>query len=209
MRFQEAGWTMLTAFFSKLQQETLKEQGFCSTEVTGNAAKATLKGILYAAPFFIFLTGIYHIFLSHRATMPDMAGARMFLIPAAVWAISTLLHQALHGIGLAILGKAGWDSISFHKNGRISSCSCCLALARDPYLAGILLPAAVSGISSILFLVIFPGTCSLLAMAVNFTLAGTDLATAADILKGSYLFLAGHPTKTGFIGYAAEPKAPH
>ena len=108
---------MLTAFFSKLQQETLKEQGFCSTEVTGNAAKATLKGILYAAPFFIFLTGIYHIFLSHRATMPDMAGARMFLIPAAVWAISTLLHQALHGIGWAILGKAGWDSISFHKNG--------------------------------------------------------------------------------------------
>ncbi len=114
MRFQEAGWTMLTAFFSKLQQETLKEQGFCSTEVTGNAAKATLKGILYAAPFFIFLTGIYHIFLSHRATMPDMAGARMFLIPAAVWAISTLLHKrsmALAGPSLAKQGGIPFPSI--------------------------------------------------------------------------------------------------
>lgn len=166
------------------------------------AREASWKSILYAAPFLAFLAPLYCLALMQRSTLPEVSGIRFCFLLGAVLAVSIVLHELLHGIGWALIGRAGWDSISFHLSGILPSCSCHLVLKKDSYLIGILLPAIALGSLSCLFLAVCPGAVSVAATLVNFTMAGADLAIAMEALKGDFIFMESHPVKTGFIGYS-------
>lgn len=166
------------------------------------AKEAALKSVLYAAPFLAFLAPLYRLALIQRSILPDVSGIRFYFLLGAILAVNTILHELLHGIGWALIGQAGWDSISFCLNGILPSCSCHLVLKKDSYLIGILLPAMVLGSLSCLFLAVCPGTVSVFATLTNFTMAGADLAIAMEALKGDFIFMESHPIKAGFIGYS-------
>lgn len=179
----------------------LREKGFHSAEISMGAEESRLKGILYAVPFTTFLTALYQLSLASRSVLLPVTRTGFYALLSFILAVSTVLHELLHGIGWAVLGKAGFGSITFCISKSLPSCSCRLILKKDSYLIGILLPFLALGSFSCLFLALCPGTVSMLFMLVNFTMAGTDLSLAIKVMKGGFLFIEGHPVKTGFIGY--------
>lgn len=193
---------MMATFFSEIQKRELEKQGFRSTEVVMTAKEASLKGMLYAFPFLAFLTALYRLALVQRSISLDLAKLRSYFIFAFLLLANAVLHELLHGLGWALVGKAKWSSITFHIRGMLLSCSCHLALKKEAYLSGTLLPLLVLGSLSCLFLLVYPGTISLLTMLVNFTMAGSDLSIARKVLESDFIFIEGHPTKIGFIGYS-------
>ena len=68
-------------------------------------------------------------------------------------------------------------------------------------MAGVLLPFAVLGGASVIFLFLYPGTFSVLTMIVNFILAGADIMIALRVLKEKDVLIADHPTEAGYIAF--------
>ena len=79
-------------------------------------------------------------------------------------------------------------------------CSCLAVLSTKAYLTGVLLPFLVLGGGSIVFLVAYPGTISVLAAVVNLLLPGADLLIAWKILRSGAAKIASQPEQVGFIG---------
>ena len=69
------------------------------------------------------------------------------------------------------------------------------------YLIGVLLPFIFLGGGSIIFLFVYPGTISILTMAVNIVLAGADVLIAAKVLREKNVLIADHPTEAGYIAF--------
>ena len=79
-------------------------------------------------------------------------------------------------------------------------CSCRTVLPTKAYLAGVLLPFLVLGGGSIVSLIVYPGTISMLTAVVNLLLPGTDLLIAWKILRSGAAKIADSPNQNGFIG---------
>ena len=79
------------------------------------------------------------------------------------------------------------------------SCACKVALKKQQYLIGVLTPFVILGLGSVLFVLIYPGTVSLLTMIVNFIAAGADLVIAFNVLKEHDSLIVDHPTEAGYI----------
>lgn len=86
-------------------------------------------------------------------------------------------------------------------NALMPSCACKAALSRGKYLIGVLLPFIILGGGSIIFLFVYPGTISILTMAVNIVLAGADVLIAAKVLREKNVLIADHPTEAGYIAF--------
>lgn len=119
----------------------------------------------------------------------------------AIIAISVIIHELLHGIGWAISSKKGWNVVRFNVSAMMPSCACKTPLTKKQYLIGVLLPFIVLGIGSIIFLFVYPGTVSVLTMAVNFIAAGGDLIIAFKVLKEKNVLITDHPTEAGYIAF--------
>lgn len=64
------------------------------------------------------------------------------------------------------------------------------------------MPFIALGVSSIVFLLVYPGTISLLTMAVAF--AGADLVIRLNVLKeNDDTFISDHPAKAGYLASGA------
>ena len=116
-------------------------------------------------------------------------------------AISVVIHELLHGIGWAISSGEGWKVVRFNINALMPSCACKVALKKQAYLIGVLVPFVVLGGGSTLFVFAYPGTVSLLTMMVNFIAAGADLLIAFSVLREGNCLIADHPTKAGYIAF--------
>ena len=78
-------------------------------------------------------------------------------------------------------------------------CTCRAVLTVRAYLTGTLLPFAVLGSGSFIYLVVCPGTVSLLTALVNLTLSGADLAIAYKVLRSGADMVADSPDEAGFV----------
>ena len=91
--------------------------------------------------------------------------------------------------------------MGFNISALMPSCACKAALTRGQYLVGVLLPFLVLGTGSAVFLFLYPGTVSVLTMAVNFVAAGADLLIALRAARERGALIADHPTEVGYIAY--------
>lgn len=185
----------------KKMQEELADSGYSEKAVTISAAKAMILGLVCALPFITVLGIFYRIFLMERAHLTEVSGISFYAVFLGILAASAVAHELLHGVGWAISSKKGWGIVRFNVNALIPSCACKTVLSRRSYLFGVLLPFIVLGGSSAVFLAIYPGTVSVLTMAVNFGLAGADLLIALYILKEKNARFLDHPTQAGYIAY--------
>lgn len=197
----------MAVLLSEIQRKQWAKKGFYSTKITMDAKETNIKGVLCAAPFFVFLASIYRICLIHRAVLLDSNDPQFLPLLASIVIICAIAHNLLHGAGWAIIGKAGWDSISFRLNGLMPYCSCDLVLRKGSYLIGTVLPAIVLGVFSTVFLAIYPGTVSMLTLLINFLMAGKDCVIALEIMKSNFTLIGNLPTETGFIGYTKQSAA--
>ena len=59
----------------------------------------------------------------------------------------------------------------------------------------------VLGAGSVVFLFLYPGTVSVLTMAVNFVAAGADLLIALSMVREKGALIVDHPTQAGFVAF--------
>lgn len=186
--------------FNRVQAD-LKANGFREKDVTIPSGKAMVLGIVYALPFVITLGLLYRFLLIERAHLSEVGGLSFYIMFIAIIAISVVIHELLHGIGWAISSGRGWSVVRFNISALMPSCACKAALTRGQYLVGVLLPFLVLGTGSAVFLFLYPGTVSVLTMAVNFVAAGADLLIALRAARERGALIADHPTEAGYIAY--------
>lgn len=69
-------------------------------------------------------------------------------------------------------------------------------------MLGVLFPIIVLGTVSFIFLIVYPGTISLLTIITNLVLAGADLLIAWNVLhENKDTLISDHPTKAGYVSY--------
>lgn len=167
---------------------------------TFTKSQAMLYGVLCALPFLIAVGCLFRFALRDRAQLLTLGGPSFFIAFLAIIAVSVILHELLHGLGWMVAGPLRWQDVHFHLSALMPTTSCEIPLAKRAYLIGVLLPFAVLGLASLTFLLIFPGTLSLLSALVNFTLAGADLVIAACVLREPQnARIADHPTLAGYV----------
>lgn len=186
--------------FNRVQAD-LKANGFREKDVTIPSGKAMVLGIVYALPFVITLGLLYRFLLIERAHLSEVGGLSFYIMFIAIIAISVVIHELLHGIGWAISSGRGWSVVRFNISALMPSCACKAVLTRGQYLVGVLLPFLVLGTGSAVFLFLYPGTVSVLTMAVNFVAAGADLLIALRAARERGALIADHPTEAGYIAY--------
>lgn len=191
------GRIMITDKKMKDLQETkyLQENGWHVRTYTMSGRQTYLQGILFALPFLLLAGGMYRIFLLERAVLLDHTG--IILLAAA--AVSLPVHEALHGLGWKWGGRLNRGQISMIFCHGMPMCTCRAVLTVRAYLTGTLLPFAVLGSGSFIYLVICPGTVSLLTALVNLTLSGADLAIAYKVLRSGADMVADSPDEAGFV----------
>ena len=180
---------------------SLKAQGYREKRVTITSAQAIVKGTLYALPFVLAFGLAYRFLLIDRAYLSEVAGVSFYAVFIGITVVSVILHELFHGIGWALSSGKGWDAVHFNISAFMPSCACQAALSKRKYLAGVLLPIAVLGGASVIFLFLYPGTFSVLTMIVNFILAGADIMIALRVLKEKDVLIADHPTEAGYIAF--------
>ena len=144
---------------------------------TFSKSQAMLYGVLCALPFLIAVGCLFRFALRDRAQLMTLGGPTFFVAFLAIIAVSVTLHELLHGLGWMVAGSLRWQDVHFHLSAMMPTTSCERPLAKRAYLTGVLLPFAVLGLASLAFLLIFPGTLSLLSALVNFTLVGAPRTT--------------------------------
>ena len=186
--------------FNRVQAD-LKANGFREKDVIIPSGKAMVLGIVYTLPFVITLGLLYRFLLIKRAHLSEVGGLSFYIMFIAIIAISVVIHELLHGIGWAISSGRGWSVVRFNISALMPSCACKAVLTRGQYLVGVLLPFLVLGTGSAVFLFLYPGTVSVLTMAVNFVAAGADLLIALRAARERGALIADHPTEAGYIAY--------
>lgn len=183
-------------------QNNFSHNNYNKKDVTLTNSQAMIKGGLYSLIFVLILGFSYRFFLITRAVLMDISGIRFPILFIVIIFIVTVIHELLHAIGWVIISRKGWSIIKFNINAMIPSCACKVVLEKKQYLVGVLTPFIVLGIGSIIFLIVYPGTLSLLTMLVVFVEAGGDLVIAFNILKEKNdTLISDHPTKAGYIAY--------
>lgn len=183
-------------------QNNFSHNDYTKKDVTLTNSQAMIKGGLYSLIFVLILGFSYRFFLITRAVLMDISGIRFPILFIVIIFIVTVIHELLHAIGWVIISRKGWSIIKFNINAMIPSCACKVVLEKKQYLVGVLTPFIVLGIGSIIFLIVYPGTLSLLTMLVVFVEAGGDLVIAFSILKEkNETLISDHPTKAGYIAY--------
>lgn len=182
-------------------QADLKENGYREKDVTISSGKAMVLGVACAFPFIMIFGLAYRFVLVERAHLLEIGGISFYIMFVAIIAVSVVIHELLHGIGWAISSGKGWSVVRFNINAMMPSCSCQSALTRGQYLVGVLMPFLVLGAGSVVFLFVYPGTVSVLTMAVNFVAAGADLLIALRAAKEKGALIADHPTQAGYIAF--------
>lgn len=178
------------------QIKQLTEKGWISRHYTLTSKQAYIWGMLIALPFVALVGGLYRVFLLDRAVLMDYTG----LILLAVIVVSLPIHELLHGLGWALAGQLEKDKIKFLFQHGMPMCTCRAVLSTKAYLTGVLLPFLVLGGGSIVFLIIYPGTISVLAALVNLLLPGADLLIAWKILHSGAAKISDNPNQAGFVG---------
>jgi len=163
---------------------------------TFSCRQAYLWGMLIALPFVALVGGAYRIFLLNRAVLLNHTG----LILLVVIVVSLPLHELFHGLGWKVAGRLENYEIKYLFKHGMPMCSCLAVLSTKAYLTGVLLPFLMLGGGSIVFLVAYPGTISVLAAVVNLLLPGADLLIAWKILRSGAAKIANQPEQVGFIG---------
>ena len=174
-------------------------QGWTQKKNSFTNLQAQIKGFCFALPFLLLAGGLYRVFLLPRAVLLELQGMMFTLILAGLIVLCCPLHEALHGLGWAGFGRKGWGAVSFQISGFMPMCSCSAVLSVARYLVGVLLPLLILGGGSLVFLLLYPGTVSLLAVMVNFYMAGADLAIAFAALRSNAHLIADSPDSAGFI----------
>lgn len=186
--------------FNRIQDQ-LKANGYREKDVTISSGKAMVLGVVFALPFIIIIGLLYRLVLIKRAHLSEIGGASFYIMFIAIIAVSVVVHELLHGIGWAISSRKGWKVVRFNINAMMPSCTCKVALKKKTYLIGVLAPFVVLGLSSVLFIFVYPGTVSFLTMMVNFVAAGADLLIAFHIFREEDGFIVDHPTEAGYIAF--------
>ena len=125
-------------------------------------------------------------------------------IPVVLMGISLIsipLHEGLHGLGWKLAGKLEKGEIIFSFRQGMPMCFCQRILPAGQYLIGVILPFLVLGMGSILFMIIYPGTLSVLMAFVNLTLSGADLVIACMVLRSGAVLAADCQDSAGFVGW--------
>ena len=188
--------------FQALQRE-LQEAGYLEQDITFPSTKAIALGLLCALPFVALFGAIFRLFLIDRAQLSDAGGIAFYIMVLVIVAVSVIIHELLHGLGWAIFGKKGWTAIHFNISALMPTCTCQAALTKRQYLAGVLAPFLVLGLGSAIFLLIYPGTISVVTMMVNFVAAGADLMIAVSVCRQPKdVLIADHPNQAGYIAYS-------
>lgn len=183
-------------------QNNFSHNNYNKKDVTLTNSQAMIKGGLYSLIFVLILGFSYRFFLITRAVLMDISGIRFPILFIVIIFIVTVIHELLHAIGWVIISRKGWSIIKFNINAMIPSCACKVVLEKKQYLVGVLTPFIVLGIGSIIFLIVYPGTLSLLTMLVVFVEAGGDLVIAFNIFKEKNdTLISDHPTRAGYIAY--------
>ena len=183
----------------KEMQANFNKAGYTERKVTFSSKKATVLGGLSVLPLVVVFAVIYRIALVGRAHLTELTGPSFYFTLVPIIIVSIVVHELLHGIGWALSSGKGWSVVRFNINALMPSCACKVALSRGKYLIGVLLPFIVLGGGSIIFLFVYPGTISILTMAVNIVLAGADVLIAAKVLREKNALSADHPTEAGYI----------
>nr|WP_325204600.1 DUF3267 domain-containing protein [uncultured Oscillibacter sp.] len=186
--------------FEKMKAQ-LCEEGYKEKDVTIASGKAMVSGVLYALPFVLVFGLLYRFFLIGRAHLLEVSGLPFYMLFLAITILSVVVHELLHGAGWAAASGKGWSVVRFNINAMMPSCACKAALEKKAYFIGVLTPFIVLGFGSVLFVFIYPGTVSLLTMAVNFISAGADLVIAVHVLRERAPLIADHPTEAGYIAF--------
>jgi hypothetical protein len=186
--------------FEKMKAQ-LHEKGYREKDVTIPSGKAMSLGVLYGLPFVIVFGLLYRFFLVDRAHLLEVSGPSFYILFLAIIAVSVVIHELLHGIGWAVASGKGWNVVRFNISAMMPSCACKAALEKKQYLIGVLSPFVLLGFGSVLFILIYPGTVSLLTMMVNFVAAGADLMIAVNVLKEGESLIVDHPTEAGYIAF--------
>ena len=186
--------------FNKVQAE-LKARGYREKDVTISSGKATVLGVVFSVPFIVMIGLLYRLVLNERAHLSEIEGLSFYSLFIAILVVSVVVHELLHGVGWAIASGKGWNAVRFNINAMMPSCACKVALEKKTYLIGVLAPFVVLGSGSILFVLVYPGTVSLLTMMVHFVAAGADLLIALHVLREGACLIADHPTQAGYIAF--------
>jgi len=189
-----------SADFEKMKAQ-LHKNGYKEKDVTITSGKAMSLGVLYALPFVIVFGLLYRFFLVGRAHLLEVSGPSFYILFLVIIAVSVVIHELLHGIGWAVASGKGWNVVRFNISAMMPSCACKVALEKKQYLIGVLSPFVLLGFGSVLFILIYPGTVSLLTMMVNFVAAGADLMIAVNVLKEGESLIVDHPTEAGYIAF--------
>lgn len=180
----------------------LKEKGYKTKEVTLTSKQAMIQAICFALPFLIGVVGIYRIFLIRNAHLLELGTLSLNITLIVIVAVSVVAHELLHGFGWMIGSKKGWSTIHFTINALMPLCSCQGILSKKQYLLGVLFPIIVLGTISFVFLVVYPGTISLLTIITNLVAAGADFVIAWHVLhENKDTLISDHPTKAGYVSY--------
>ena len=168
---------------------------------TFSKSQAMLYGVLCALPFLAAVGAFFRFVLRERAQLMDLGGPTFFFAFLAISIVSATLHELLHGLGWAVSSGRGWKAVRFNVSALMPSCACTVPLRRGQYLLGALLPFCILGGGSALFLAVYPGTFSVVAMLVNFIAAGGDLLIAFHVMREKGALIADHPTAAGYIAF--------
>ena len=184
----------------KVRLSTLQAQGWQVYSHTLTTAQTYLWGVTFALPFLLLAGGTYRVFLLPRAVLLDHTG----LILLVVLAISVPLHEVLHGLGWKRAGRLPKGDVAFFIHNGMPMCTCRTILSTKAYLIGTLLPFFILGCGSFVFLLIYPGTVSVLAALVNLMLPGADLIIAYRVLRSGASLIADNPDGAGFIALTRD-----
>lgn len=174
----------------------LVADGWNTRDYTLSSRQAFLFGTLIALPFAALAGGLYRLFLLERAVLLDYTS----LILLVIVVISLPVHEWLHGLGWKLAGRLEKGETRFLFQHGMPMCACNAILPVKAYLVGVLLPFLVLGLGSMIFMVVYPGTISLLTALVNLMLPGADLLIAWKILRSGAARIADSPDQAGFVG---------
>lgn len=185
--------------------DDFQARGYKIKDVTITSKMALIKGLIFSSPFVILIGLFYRLFLMKRAILIEIGGISFYLTFILIIVVTVFIHEFLHGFGWVIASKKGWRSIHFNLNAMMPSCSCHSVLSKYQYLFGVLFPFVILGTFSLIYIVFYPGTISILTMIVVFIGTGADLVIAKNLLhEKDDVLISDHPTKAGFITYSKK-----
>jgi len=176
----------------------MKENGYKKAEYILSTGYTYTMGLLIPLPLLLLNAVIYNIRWGN-ATEPLNDFNYIYLLIGTI--VTTVIHEALHGLCWSFFCKDGFKSIKFGVSKGLPYCHCDEPMEKKGYAIGTLAPLAVLWGALLIVQCIYTSSTIFLLTMINILSAGGDILIVLKMRGLRDVYIVDHPNLPGFTSF--------